>query len=202
MEQRGIKYEKNWGVSLVDLKEYSSKIEKNHLLALKLWNKKWRETMIMATLLDVPGEVTEEQMNFWVRTTENAELIEQMVTNLFTQTPYAFSMSLEWCLGKKFLVKYAGLLMMGRLALTSENDIDEMFELFFEVLTPLAKDPALNTIFYRSYCQLARRSPHIYELCVSFAENLLLLEEENAQNTGKELLDDITTNEFKLLIKK
>jgi hypothetical protein len=201
MEKRGINYEKNWGVSLVDLKNYSEKIEKNHLLALKLWNKHWRETMILATLLDLPGEVTEEQMDFWVKTAENSEIIEQMVTNLFTQSPFAFSKALEWCRGKKFLVKYAGLLMMGRLALTSENDIDEMFELFFEVLSPLAKDPALNTIFYRSYCQLARRSLLVHEQCVDFAESLLLLEEENAQNTGKELLQEITSDDFKSFIK-
>jgi len=201
MEQRGIKYEKNWGASLIDLKGYTEKVEKNHLLALKLWNKHWRETMIMATMLDVPGEVTEEQMNFWVRTAENTEIIEQMVTNLFTQTPFAFSMSLEWCRGKKFLVKYAGLLMMGRLALTSENDIDEMFELFFEVLTPLAKDPALNTIFYRSYCQLSRRSQQVHEICVDFAKSLLLLDEKNAQNIGEELLQEITSEDFKSFIK-
>jgi hypothetical protein len=202
MKQRGINYLKNWGVSLVDLKDYSANIEKNHLLALKLWNKQWRETMILATLLDIPREVTEEQMDFWVKTAENTEIIEQMVTNLFTETPYAFSKSLEWCWGKKFLVKYAGLLMMGRLALTSVNDIDEMFELFFEVLTPLSKDQALNTIFYRSYCQLARRSPGMHEQCVSFAEMLLLLDEENAQNIGKELLREISSEDFMLLIKK
>jgi 3-methyladenine DNA glycosylase AlkD len=201
MMQRGIIYEKNWGVSLVDLKDYSSKIEKDHLLALKLWNKKWRETMILATLLDVPGEVTDEQMDFWVKTAENTEIVEQMVTNLFTQTPYAFSKAMEWCWGKKFLVKYAGLLMMGRLSLTSENDIDEMFEIFFEVLTPLAKDPALNTIFYRSYCQLARRSHQVHEMCVDFAKSLLSLEEINAQNTGKEILQEINSEDFNSFIK-
>jgi len=201
MEKRGIHYEKNWGASLVDLKSFAETIEKNHLLALKLWNKQWRETMILATLLDEPSKVTEEQMNFWVRTAENTEIIEQMVFNLFTKTPYAFSMSLEWCLGKKFLVKYAGLLMMGRLALTSENDIDEMFEVFFEVLTPLAKDTALKTIFYRSYCQLARRSLQVHEQCVNFAESLLTLHEENAQDIGKEILQEITSEDFKTFIK-
>lgn len=201
MEKRGIHYEKNWGASLVDLKSFAETIEKNHLLALKLWNKQWRETMILATLLDEPSKVTEEQMNFWVRTATNTEIVEQMVTNLFTSTPFAFSMSLEWCLGKKFLVKYAGLLMMGRLALTSENDIDEMFEVFFEVLTPLAKDTALKTIFYRSYCQLARRSLQVHEQCVNFAESLLTLQEENAQDIGKEILQEITSEDFKTFIK-
>ena len=173
----------------------------DHLLALKLWNKKWRETMILATMLDVPKDVTEEQMDFWVRTAENTDIVEQMVSNLFTATPYAFIKALEWCRGKKFLVKYAGLLMMGRLALTSENDIDEMFEPFFEILTPLAKDEMLYNVFYRSYCQLARRSHTLHLLCVQFAEKLVTMKEDNAKQLGNEALSEINSEEFLFLIK-
>jgi hypothetical protein len=202
MAQRGIVYEKNWGASLFDLKNYALTINKSHLLALKLWNKKWRETMILATLLDEPKKVTEEQMDFWLKTSENIEIIEQLVTNLFTLSPFAFAKSLEWCRGKKFLVKYAGLLMMGRLALTADNDIDEMFETYFDVLTPLAKDQNLNTIFYRSYCQLARRSQYLYDTCLSFAESLIDLPEINAQAIGKELLHELQSEDFISMIKK
>lgn len=202
MIQRGLKYEKNWGASIVDLKHFASQVKKDHLLALKLWNKKWRETMILATLLDIPGEVTEAQMDFWLKTSENTELIEQMVFNLFTETPFAFAKSIEWCRGKKYLVKYAGLLMMGRMAMVSKNDIDEMFEIFFEELIPLAKDPALYNIYYKSYCQLARRSEYMHQQCISFAEELLILDEQNAKNLGNEILQEIKSEDFISLIKK
>ena len=201
MLQRGLKYEKNWGASVVDLKNFASQVKKDHLLALKLWNKKWRETMILATLLDIPGEVTEAQMDFWLKTSENTELIEQMVFNLFTETPFAFAKAIEWCRGKKHLVKYAGLLMMGRMAMASKSDIDEMFEIFFEELIPLAKDPALYNIYYKSYCQLARRSKYLHEQCINFAEELLNIDEQNAKNLGNEILHEIKSDDFILLIK-
>ncbi len=202
MEKLGVKYEKSWGVSIVDLKIYASHFKKDHLLALKLWNKKWRETMILATMLDVPEEVTEEQMDFWVKTAENTEIIEQIVFNLLPDSPYAFAKSLEWCRGKKFGVKYAGLLLMGRLALVSEKDIDEMFESYFDVLPSLAKDSSLNDVFYRSFCQLARRSIYMNRMCVSFAEELKFMEEKNASELGNEIFNEITTQEFHALIKK
>ena len=201
MENRGIKYEKNWGASTVDLKRYAAQFEKNHLLALKLWNKQWRETMILATLLDDPKEINEEQMDFWVKTAENIEIVEQAILNVFTETPYAFVKALEWCRGKKQLVKSAGLLMMGRLALTSKNDIDEMFETFFEVLPPLAKDSKLYNIFYRSVCQLARRSKSLHEQCVSFSISLQQMSEENSQRIGNEIHQEITNPDFLNLIK-
>ncbi|MCF8360713.1 MAG: DNA alkylation repair protein [Prolixibacteraceae bacterium] len=202
MEKRGLKYEKNWGVSIVDLKNYASLIEKDHLLALKLWNKKWRETMILATFLDEPEKVTEEQMDYWVKTACTIELIEQMVFNLFPFTPFAFAKALEWCRGKKFNVKVAGLLLMGRLAATSKNDIDEMFESFFDVLSPLAKDKALYNYFFRSYCQLARRSRGLHSSCLSFAHQIATMNEVAAVELGNEILNEIGSDDFIQIIKK
>lgn len=201
MERLGINYERNWGVSIVDLKKLASKFEHDHLLALKLWNKKWRETMILATMLDEPNKITEEQMDFWLKTAENIEIVEQAVMNLFAESPFAFVKALEWCRGKKFLVKTAGLLMMGRLSITARNSIDEMFEPFFEVLAPLAKDPQLHNTFYRSVCQLARRSHMLHAQCVSFAELLQEFTEENAQELGYELHKELTSDYFQSIIR-
>jgi hypothetical protein len=81
---------------------------KESLVALKLWNKKWRETMILATMLDEPSEVTEEQMDFWLRTADSIEIIEQMVFNLFPETPFAFANHLNGCRVKSFRLNMQG----------------------------------------------------------------------------------------------
>ena len=81
MNERGISYKMNWGVSLLDLREIAQSYDADHLLALKLWNKQWRETMILATLIDDPEAVTEEQMDFWTKSFENIEIAEQASTN-------------------------------------------------------------------------------------------------------------------------
>jgi len=196
MEKRGIHYEKNWGVSLVDLKAFAQHFKKDHLLALKLWNKKWRETMILATLLDEPREVSEEQMDFWVKTAENTEIIEQVCMNLFPGTLYAFVKSIEWCRGKKYLVKYAGLMLMGRLAFSSKNAIDEMFDPFFEVLLPLSKDSSLGIPLFRSVCQLAQRSGYLLSQCKNFAESLVQSVNDNAKSLGRQLIDEFNLENY------
>lgn len=202
LEKRGLKYEKNYGVSIVDLKNFAAQFQKNHLLALKLWNKRWRETMILASMLDEPEKVNEEQMDFWIKTSENIEIIEQTVTNMFVYTPYAFVKALEWCRAKKLLVKHAGLLMMGRLALTDTKSIDEMYESFFEVIAPLAKDSQLTDIFYRSLCQVARRSVQLHRQCVEFATFLSSEENASAHRTGKELVREFLSADFLNLVRK
>ena len=194
MIKRGIKYETNWGVSIVNLKEYAQQFKANHLLAMKLWNKGWRETMILASLLEEPQEMTEAQMDFWLKSAEQSELVEQLVMNIFTKTPMALAKAYEYCRGKKFNVKYAGLLMIGRLALVSKNDIDEMFEPSFELMLPLSKDEKLTTIVYRTSCQLARRSKYLLDAASAFALELTDSENNTANKLGRELQDELSSD--------
>ncbi|KAF0236943.1 MAG: hypothetical protein FD181_2359 [Prolixibacteraceae bacterium] len=201
MSQNGITYKTNWGVSVIDLREIAGQFEPNHLLALKLWNKQWRETMILATLLDEPNQVSEEQIDFWTKTFENTEIAEQASANLWVKTKYAFVKALEWCRGKKHIIRFTGLHLIGRLALTDKSAIDEMFDPFFEELPTLAKDSKLNTVFYRTVLALGKRSEYLHRQTIELAQNLQMSESENAVKQGEELFDELTSDYFRASIK-
>ncbi len=191
MKAYGLVYKINWGASVISLRELAKSYERNHLLALKLWNKQWRETMILATLLDEPEKVTEEQLDFWTKSFTTTEIAEQAVANLFVHTKFAYVKALEWCRGKKHLVRYTGLHLMGRLAMVDKKGIDEMFEPFFVVIFPLVKDPALGQIFYRSMLILANRSEQLKAKCREFLELAQDMDEEQAQKMAALLLEDL-----------
>jgi hypothetical protein len=194
MKRQGIEYKLNWGVSVVELRELAKEIKPDHLLALKLWNKQWRETMILATLLDEPEKVTEEQMDFWTKSFENREIAEQASANLWVKTKFAFIKAIEWSRGKKHLVRFTGIHLMGRLALTQKNAIDEMFEPFFEELAVVGKDPRLNAVIYRAVIALGTRSKMLNEMAVELARTLHLAEQEDTVKLGKTLLDELTAD--------
>ena len=191
MKALGINYKINWGASVISLRQLAKEYEKNHLLALKLWNKQWRETMILATLLDEPDVLTEEQMDYWTKSFETPEIAEQAVANLFVHSKFAYVKALEYCRGKKHLVKHTGLHLVGRLAMIDKKAIDEMFEPFFGVLFPLIKDPALGQIFYRTIILMANRSEALRNSCKGFLELALEMEEEHPKNLANLLLEDI-----------
>jgi hypothetical protein len=201
MSQNGIIYKTNFGVSIIDLREIAKQFEPDHLLALKLWNKHWRETMILATLIDEPNLVTEEQIDFWTKSFENNEIAEQASANLWVKTKFAFVKAMEWCRGKKHIIRYTGLHLIGRLALTDKSAIDEMFEPFFEELPILAKDSALNIVFYRTVVALGTRSKYLYQQTIELAETLQMSDSENAVKQGEELFDELTTDYFQGQIK-
>jgi 3-methyladenine DNA glycosylase AlkD len=192
MKQKGINYKLNLGVSLIELREIAQRFEPNHLLALKLWNKQWRETIILATLLDDHKMVTEEQMDFWTKSADNVEIAEQLAANLWVKCKFAFAKALEWCRGKKHFVRYTGLHLIGRLAITEKIAIDEMFDPFFDELRILAKDKRLNIPLYRSVLALSKRSDYLYERAIELAKNMQLSDSENASELGKELFDILT----------
>ena len=192
MNRNGIKYKLNWGVSIIDLREISKMFEPNHLLALKLWNKQWRESMILATLLDEPSKVSEEQIDFWTKTFENAEIAEQASANLWVNSKFAFVKALEWCRGKKHLVRYTGIHLAGRLAITDKNAIDEMFEPYFEEFQTLAKDAKFFTALYRTLIALGNRSEYLKEQVIELANAFQLSSSENAIKLGEALFEELT----------
>ncbi len=191
MKQQGIDYKMNWGVSITDLRAMAGNYASDHLLALKLWNKQWRESMILATLLDNPADVTEKQMDFWTRSFENSEIAEQASANLWVKTPFAFIKALEWCRGKRHLIRYTGIHLTGRLALTMKSALDEMFEPFFEELAVLGRDPRLYTVIYRAVIALGNRSEALRAASLSLAEALATGEQERAVVLGRALLEEI-----------
>lgn len=201
MKQKGIHYKLNWGVSIIELREIALQFKPDHLLALKLWNKQWRETMILATLIDDPKQVTEEQINYWTKTFENTEIAEQASANLWVKTKFAFVKAMEWCRGKKHIIRFTGVHLIGRLALTDKSAIDEMFDPFFEELPTLAKDSALNTVFYRTILALGKRSEYMHQQTIELTRTLQLSDSENAAKQGEELFDELTSDYFRDLIK-
>jgi hypothetical protein len=172
MAGRGIRYKTIMGVPVASLKEIAKGYNSSHLLALKLWNREWRETMILATMLEEPGKVTEQQMDFWTKSIENCELAEQLSANLWWKTPLAFVKALEWCRGKKHWIRYTGVHLAGKLARMATSSPDEMFEPFFEEFLPLSKDPALHQVLYRTLLVFAERSDDLRKMVSGWKESL------------------------------
>lgn len=172
MKLRGMEYRLNWGVSLPELRSIAREYAPSHLLALKLWNKQWRETLILATMLDEPVKVSEQQMDFWTKSFENSEIAEQASANLYWQTPFAYIKALEWCRGKKYWLHYTAVHLMGRLAMMDKKSPDEMFDVFFGELATLAKDSRLSTVIERSLIIMAHRSDYLHALVQEFTVQL------------------------------
>jgi hypothetical protein len=202
MIKRGLEYKVNLGASVISLQQLASNYERNHMLAFKLWNKQWRETMILATLIEEPDKVTGNQMDFWVRNFQTVEIAEQAVMNLFTRTSMAYEKAYEYCLGKKLLLKITGLLLIGRLALADREVTDEAFDPFFELMPPLSRDPMLSTVFTRVFIQIGMRNLNLHHITVNHAQILRTIDSSTAKENADQIIAQLECVEVQEILKK
>jgi 3-methyladenine DNA glycosylase AlkD len=87
MEQRGIHYRMNYGVSLGHLREMATPYMGNNQLASRLWFLEIRETMLLASIIVQPSDLEVKTCLEWSRLITTPELVEHASLQLFSKVP-------------------------------------------------------------------------------------------------------------------
>jgi len=134
MARYGMRVEKRLGVAIPDLRKMAKKIGKNHGLALHLWKTGISEAMILAAMVDNPEEVTEQQMENWVKNINSWDVCDQLCMNLFEKTPLVLKKIDDWSKRKEEFVKRTAYALIACLAWHDKEASDEMFVKFLPVI--------------------------------------------------------------------
>ncbi|MRT91541.1 DNA alkylation repair protein [Ancylomarina sp. 16SWW S1-10-2] len=167
MNKYGLNYKNALGVSIVNLKEIAKQYEKNHLLAQKLWAKGFRESRIVASLLEKPEDTSKQQVKRWIEEAESNELLEQMCMNLFVALPELDTTLISWIKSEEAKEQLCATMVIGRLALIDKERGDVSFENFLNSM------PSHLTHFYlikqmpRVLGKIARRKSSLKDLVFS-----------------------------------
>jgi len=96
MKRYGMAIEKRLGVSVPILRKLAKEVGKDHRLALELWDSRIAEARIVAAMIADPGEVTEQQMERWVKDIDSWDVCDQVCMNLFEKTTLAWKKITDW----------------------------------------------------------------------------------------------------------
>ncbi len=140
MVRFGINSRNTYGVSIPVLRKTAKEIGKDHQLALQLWDSGIHETRILASMIDVPEKVTEKQMEKWVKDFDSWDVCDQVCSNLFDKTRFAYQKAFEWSKRKEEFVKRAGFVLMATLSVHDKEAKDKKFEQFFPIIKREAHD--------------------------------------------------------------
>ena len=140
MGRFGINVENALGIKVTDLRKLARRVEKNHELALELWTSGIHEARILATIIDRPGEVTEEQMEGWAADFDSWDMVDQACNNLFRKTTFAHKKVVEWSEREEEFVKRAGFALIASLAVHDKEADDRVFEKYLRLVEREAKD--------------------------------------------------------------
>lgn len=140
MARFGINPKNTLGISIPCLRSLAKKIGKDHQLARQLWATKIHEARLLAGFIDDPRLVTRGQMDSWVKDFDSWDICDQVCSNLFDQTPFAYAKARQWTARKEEYVRRAGFVLMAALSVHDKKASDEKLLKFFPLIEKYSTD--------------------------------------------------------------
>jgi 3-methyladenine DNA glycosylase AlkD len=128
------------GTSVPALRAMAKRLGRDHELAGELWASGIHEARLLATMVDDPALVTDDQMNAWASDFDSWDIVDQCCSNLFSRTALAWPKVEQWTRREEEFVKRAGFAMMAALAVHDKRATDENFERCFALIVAQADD--------------------------------------------------------------
>ena len=140
MARYGMSVEQRLGVSIPELRKLAKELGKDHELALGLWKTGIAEARILASMVDDPQELTEEQMEDWVKDINSWDVCDQVCMNLFKKASLAWKKIVDWSSREEEFVKRTAFSLTACLAWYDKKAEDEKFIELFPVIIREATD--------------------------------------------------------------
>lgn len=195
MARFGINPRGTLGVSVKDLRQIAKRVGDDHALAEGLWATGIHEARILAAFVDEPELVTERQMERWVRDFDSWDVTDQVCSNLFDKTPFAYAKALEWSARKEEFVKRAGFVLMAALAVHDKAADDARFEQFLPIIERESVDDRnyVRKAVNWALRQIGKRSPGLNRSAVLVASRLKMSCSASARWVGSGALRELTS---------
>ncbi len=120
------------GPSLPVLRKMAKEYGRNHELALRLWDSGIHEARILAGMLAEPDKATEQQIEKWAKDFDSWDVCDQVCSNFFDKTKFAYEKAQEWSGREEEFVKRAGFVLMACLSVHDKMAGDEKLARFFK----------------------------------------------------------------------
>jgi 3-methyladenine DNA glycosylase AlkD len=195
MARFGIKTRKVFGVSAPDLRKMAKEIGKNHDLAQELWSVDVLETRGLAFLIDDPSEVTEKQMEQWVREFDNWAVCDGCCANLFDKTVFAWKKAVEWSQRKREFEKRAAFTLMAALAVHDKKAADKQFVSFLPIIKREAEDERnlVKKAVNWALRQIGKRNLALNKKAIQTAKEIQRLNSKSARWIAADALRELTS---------
>lgn len=194
MARYGIKADRALGVSIPKLQHLAKTIGKNHRLAGQLWSCGIHEARILSCMIDDPQQVTEAQLERWVREFDSWDVCDQCCNRLIRKTEFARQKSLAWARRPEEFVKRAGFVLMAVLAVHDKKATDRQFDPFFRSIQKEAVDGRnfVKKAVNWALRQIGKRNIRLNQKAIAVAEDIRRIDSKAARWVAQDALRELT----------
>lgn len=188
MARFGIDTEKALGVSMPNIRAIGKTVVRNHSLAIELWHSEIHEARILASLVDIPSEVSARQMGAWAADFNSWDLCDQVCGNLFDRASEAETMIRKWADDNREFVRRAAFATIAWRAVHLKNEPDDTFLAYLPFIEAASVD---NRNFVKKAVnwalrQIGKRNASLHGPALTLAVQLHNSPEKSAQWIGRD----------------
>ncbi|KYK32247.1 MAG: DNA alkylation repair protein [Thermoplasmatales archaeon SG8-52-3] len=204
MARYGINPKNNLGISIYKLRPLAKKIGKNHELSLQLWNSGIHDARLLAVFVEDPVEVTQEQMDNWVKDFDSWDICDQACTSLFDLTPHAWKKIYEWSGRSEEFVKRAAFSIIAGLAVHDKKASDIKFEKLFKVIKRESVDERnyVKKAVNWALRNIGKRNFSLNKKAINIAKEIKNIDSKSAKWIANDAIRELTSNKIQERIKK
>ncbi|MFW9851862.1 MAG: DNA alkylation repair protein [Candidatus Thorarchaeota archaeon] len=206
MKRGGIDPEKAYGIKIPVLRKMAKKIRKNRDLAQQLWELGYRETMILAGMIDDPVQVTEKQMDNWISSPYFSywEIVDQTCMNLFYLTENAYKKAIEWSTREGEFEKRASFALIAVLAWKDKTATDSRFEDFFPIIKRESIDNRNNVKKAVNWAlrQIGKRNLYLNSKALKVAREILEIDSKSSNWIARDAIKELESEAIQERLKQ
>lgn len=194
MARFGINPENTYGVSVPNLRKLAKEVGRDHALAQELWASGVHEARILASMVDEPKLVTEEQMEAWVRDFDSWDVCDQVCMNLFEKVPVAWCKVSEWSQREEEFVKRTAFALLACFAWHDKGAADERFIELMPVIVSGASDERnfVRKAVNWALRNIGKRNPNLNKAAIATAREIQGIDSKAARWIAADALRELT----------
>lgn len=198
MGKFGMATDQRLGVPVPEMRKIAKGIGRDHALALKLWKTGVQEARIVASMIDLPEAVTEDQMEAWVADFNSWDVCDQVCLNLFEKTPYAQQKISEWSRRDEEFVKRAGYALIAGLAWHDKKATDDQFIGYFPVIKSGATDERnfVKKAISWALRNIGKRNLHLNKAAIMVANEIQRIDSKAARWIASDTLRELESEKI------
>ena len=204
MENLGVKYKKNHGLSVRQIKDIAADYLNNHELALELYKEDIRELKIMSFVVENAQTVSIKQIDDWVNALTDTEQAEQIAISLIVFNPKFYSKTFVWAESDNPFVRRTAFVLIARIAMYQKKDLsNDEYKKYIELCLLKAKDSNIHVAKAISWAlrRIGRLNAELYNIVLEVAEEISYYKADYTQLISEEVSYELNDGMIKSMIR-
>jgi 3-methyladenine DNA glycosylase AlkD len=194
MTRFGINPNNTLGIRVQTLRQIAKGIH-DHTLAQELWASGIHEARLLAALVDISREVTEDQMEEWVLDFDSWDVCDLVCMHLFGLTSFADLKARQWSTRPEEFVKRAGFVLMVVRAVHDKKAGDESFIEYLKIIQRSAEDDRnfVKKAVNWALRQIGKRNLALNQAAIQTAQSINSIDSKTARWVASNALNELTS---------